>query len=484
MRRKPFCFSATLSALAIGILQSAAQPQIPFLYFTNAYATDTTFHFETSADLGTAWRIESATALSGPWLPYLLPAPGGRVFDVPLDLPVRFFRARNDDFQTVVYSQNAAYYRRYPLTSGFSLLANPFDNGRSNRLSEIIPAPPPGTRAYQFAPSSQQWTVVSQFVWDAWTPDLIWPPGQGLALVLPKPMNHTFAGAPASTPRPPVIRPGAQLLGLPFPTQTIGPLGPFVSGPEAGDLAFLYDAQMMDYQMYTCVDLPGIGLWDPEEPNPALGQGYWYLRPPGPGTTVAIHFNNYVPEAGIDAPLAHSGRLLEGTNWLAQLYYSLTGPPDTPIGTPVPFRSGMAAGYLDTSSGGVALFPHPGSNFVNVQIRYWQIDGAGSGMTDPIPVQVGTGSDAIPRLPANLVGLGGPSASQQPHLSRPEWNAGEFRFRFSATLGSNYVIESSTTLTNWSLFRALTNLSGPAFFSESNCLCPGPQFYRARVVAP
>jgi hypothetical protein len=103
-------------------------------------------------------------------------------------------------------------------------------------------------------------------------------------------------------------------------------------------------------------------------------------------------------------------------------------------------------------------------------------------MTDPIPVQIGTESDSMPRLPANLVGLGGPSAGRQPHLSRPEWNAGEFRFRLSAALGSDYVIEYSTTLTNWSLFQTLTNLSGPVFFSESNCLCPGPRFYRARVV--
>jgi hypothetical protein len=356
-----------------------------------------------------------------------------------------------------------------------------------------MPAPPPGTRAYKFDPgpfhsghvwynTTPSWAAVSQFVWDAWTPDLSWERGEGLAFVLPRPFNHTFAGPAEQPPFPPYLRPGANLIGLPLPPAIPG-WCEFMPCPslQDGDTVLLYDIVRRQYDAFQFISEFG---WSPTHPDPALGQGFWLIREFGPGLTTSIYFNNYVPEAGIDAPLSYAGRLIEGTNWLAQLYYSLTGPPDTPAGTPVPFRSGAAAGYVDTSEGGVVTLPCPAGTPVNVQIRYWQTDGPGSGWTEPITVQCGTAQDSAPPLPANLTGLGGSTAMHQAHLSRPEWTSGQFRFRFSGRLENNYVIETSTTLTNWSVLQTLSNLTGPLFLTDPNCRCPEARFYRARPVAP
>lgn len=483
MKRMLPILAASLMGLEMVASRPAAQPVIPSLYFTNACATTTTFHFESSADFGSAWLLEYKNDLADlTWRPYPLPGPGGRIFDVPLDRPMRFFRARNTEVQGQVYSLNMAYYIRRPLTNGFALLANPLDNGRNNRLSEIMPKPPPGTLACQFAPELLAWSVASQFVWDAWTPDLIWPPGRGLAFVLPKALDQTFAGTIDLLTLPLPIGTGTYLLGLPFPGRFID--WPITDGGtffQPNDTIVLYNPELGTYEQH--IYLEGLG-WLPDAPLPALGEGYWFIRGGGFGSAATIHFNNFVPSAGIDAPISHAGRLLEGPNWLAQLYYSLSGPPDMPVGPAVPFRTGDAAGYVDTSAGGVVALPHPPGVAVNVQIRYWQTNGPGAGATEPIVIQTGTGADLAPPLPANLVGLGGASEGQQPHLSRPDWIGGQFRFRFAACLGSNYVIESSTSLTNWSVIRMFSDFSGPLFITDTDCACPGPRFYRAKPVPP
>ena len=114
--------------------------------------------------------------------------------------------------------------------------------------------------------------------------------------------------------------------------------------------------------------------------------------------TPSVNFNNRVPGA-VDAPVSDAtGARLEGTNWQAQLWVE-TGDSFNPVGVPVFFRTGPAAGYFDVGLDSSRPIP-PGESRVKVVV--WSVD-------DPmmrgesLPLLVEAGDPLLP--PVNLVGL-------------------------------------------------------------------------------
>src|SRR6185436_10390289 len=92
-----------------------------------------------------------------------------------------------------VYSVNAVGYVNLTLGRGYSMIANPLNNG-SNALSQILPNVPDNTQILKFDAAQQKFsTTVNGFVAGAgWFPDGTLRPGEGAFINLPDPATITF----------------------------------------------------------------------------------------------------------------------------------------------------------------------------------------------------------------------------------------------------------------------------------------------------
>jgi len=127
-----------------------------------------------------------------------------------------------------------------------------------------------------------------------------------------------------------------------------------------------------------------------------------------------VNFANRVV-GSYDAPVfvgSLTGAKADAT-YMAQLYAGPSATSLAPIGAPVPFRTGAAAGYV-TSSTAVIPTVAPGA-VAQVQIRAWAA-AAGASYESALAANGATGQSAIlaittggagspPSLPANLDGL-------------------------------------------------------------------------------
>lgn len=127
-----------------------------------------------------------------------------------------------------------------------------------------------------------------------------------------------------------------------------------------------------------------------------------------------LNFGNRVTSAGIDAPVTDAaGTRIDGAAGWAQLLAG-TGGTLAPVGSPVNFRTGAAAGYIanTTVDAGVAA-----GSPVDVQMVAWDASVGGSwaeasaaglggiGQSGVLSGIVTGGAGAPPSLPANLTGL-------------------------------------------------------------------------------
>jgi hypothetical protein len=123
-----------------------------------------------------------------------------------------------------------------------------------------------------------------------------------------------------------------------------------------------------------------------------------------------IAFGNRVTPAGIDAPVFDTDcrTRLAGPSFLAQLYFGREPYSLAPVGDPVPFRTGAAAGYFtvvavsipDTS--GLPLF---------FRVRAWEAAAGSSYVEAMVSGKYGESNLVVaipvwpPGTPADLVGL-------------------------------------------------------------------------------
>ncbi|MBI3417784.1 MAG: hypothetical protein HY043_21035 [Verrucomicrobia bacterium] len=138
--------------------------------------------------------------------------------------------------------------------------------------------------------------------------------------------------------------------------------------------------------------------------------------PPLPPSGGTINFNNHVIAANIDAPVFDVDGVtrLAGEAFLSQLYAGTSGDNLKPVGTSVPFRTGIASGYVVPASSLVIPTILPGTP-ANVQLRAWAAaDGATYDLAKSANGRIGAstvirvitgGAGTPPKLPADLIGL-------------------------------------------------------------------------------
>ncbi len=123
-----------------------------------------------------------------------------------------------------------------------------------------------------------------------------------------------------------------------------------------------------------------------------------------------FNFGNRVTVAGIDAKVFRPDGVtpLDGANYWAQAYVGATLDSLAPVGSPVNFRTGAAAGYISST---IVTTPFSGGTQVWVEMRAWEA-GADSyeaavaggklfGKSDPIQLTVAE----APNTPPDMVGL-------------------------------------------------------------------------------
>jgi len=124
-----------------------------------------------------------------------------------------------------------------------------------------------------------------------------------------------------------------------------------------------------------------------------------------------FNFGNRVTVAGIDARMFYWDCItpLSGAAFLAQAYAGMEWDSLTPVGSPVPFRTGAAAGYISSH---IVTTPYPGGTPVWVDMRVWEAAGGATyeaavasgrfyGRSNPIQLLVAE----APLVPPDMVGL-------------------------------------------------------------------------------
>jgi hypothetical protein len=192
----------------------------------------------------------------------------------------RFYRMNNNG----AYSDNAVGFYRFGLCAGFSLIANQL-NRADNKVTEVIPNPPDGTRAYKFIPSFGVFgniNYVNGLGWDDGGSGMIEMtanPGEGIFLYAPTPFTHTFFGEIQLTSSVPIPS------GFSIISSAIPQAGPIEPGPpsglsfpiQTGDQFFQWDCAH-GYYIY---DEYAFGSWFGDTggaPVVSIGEAFWVHR--------------------------------------------------------------------------------------------------------------------------------------------------------------------------------------------------------------
>jgi hypothetical protein len=124
-----------------------------------------------------------------------------------------------------------------------------------------------------------------------------------------------------------------------------------------------------------------------------------------------FNFGNRVTVAGIDAKVFKPDGVtpLDGANYWAQAYVGTSLDSLAPVGSPVNFRTGAAAGYISSTI--VTVPGKPGGTTVWVEMRAWEAGvnsyeaavagGKLFGKSDPIQLTLAE----APNTPPDMVGL-------------------------------------------------------------------------------
>jgi hypothetical protein len=364
--------------------------------------------------------------------------------------------------------------------TGLSLLGNPF---RTNILvSGLFANPPEGLQVSTFNRELQQYEV-NQFQFGAWS-----DPGQaiagGSAAVVRNPaaeLQVVLSGVyePASASFPSVAA-GLNLLSV-FHANDL------VAVQQEEDLLFqLRGGQYLTYQY-------ALGTWD-AAPVPPLrpGEGVFYQRGagvfPGCGNGL-VYLNNHVPGTLDERIVVNSCIEVTGPEWQALLYVVRDDGPPLPVGKPLPFLTGIHAGYLDVTGGAVFCVPGtaPGDS-ATLFLRIWQGDsfeqaaeeGRLYGQSAPFTVTLGGG--VLP--PAFISGFRAPKPNAGLCLRTAGVSpSGAFALSFIGQSDRVYTLEASFDLKSWSAVQIFINPSGPVIFEDSDSRTGvSSRFYRVRQI--
>jgi len=191
--------------------------------------------------------------------------------------------------QAQVYSVNAVGYVNKALSVGYSLIANPL-NGTNNNLNTIMPTVPDGTFVLKWLPATQSFSDPAQY-YDGlgWLPDTAtMAPGEGAFINLPSATTVTFVGeVPQGTLTTPISA-NYSLISSKVP-QSAGLSTMGLQGQD-GDYVLFWNPATQSFkdpiQYYD-----GLG-WLPEDPTPAVGEGFFFNTPTARNWTRTFNVNN------------------------------------------------------------------------------------------------------------------------------------------------------------------------------------------------
>ena len=210
-----------------------------------------------------------------------------------------------------------------------------------------------------------------------------------------------------------------------------------------------------------------------------------------------INFANrwFIPDSP-EAPIfdVDGATLLNGSNFVAQLYGGPSLEFLRPAGQPSPFQSGSDAGYFYPRTVTLPTVP-PGANAI-VQVRAWDARkgtsyeearalGGKFGKSEPLTITAA----APGTRPANLVGL----QSFSLRAGMPQFASGKITFlerrpgnivvwSHRGEIGFRYVIEKSIHGFEWQPYLVITNVTSTATFTDSASSGSSAVFYRSRIL--
>ena len=169
-----------------------------------------------------------------------------------------------------VYSVNYVGYVNKTLASGYTLIANPLNNG-NNQLQTILPTVPDGTVAFKFTAGAFE---SATYFGGGWVigGDLVLNPGEGFFVQNPgAPVTVTFVGEGMEGPG----LANAIPTGLSIRASKIPQAGSLtqLEFPAAGDgdVIFKWLPATQGYDSFTSFG----GTWFPSEPSFDVAEGFW-----------------------------------------------------------------------------------------------------------------------------------------------------------------------------------------------------------------
>ena len=173
-----------------------------------------------------------------------------------------------------VYSVNAVGYVNAPMAKGWNLIANPLQNQQDNTVKGLFgDLLPFGSVVYKWTGS----TYDSAMYVGMWLPeDMTLLPGEGAFVFVPMDAAEaptvTFVGeVPQGTASNMQVAKDFALLGSKVPQA--GKLSTDLKFPaDFGDIVYTWTGATYDSYTY-------FGMWMPDEPTIAVGQGFWSYKP-------------------------------------------------------------------------------------------------------------------------------------------------------------------------------------------------------------
>jgi hypothetical protein len=189
-----------------------------------------------------------------------------------------------------VYSVNAVGYVNVPLVTGFQIIANPLNNS-NNLLSVILPSVANNTTVYRFNPTNQTFYPASTFFVDQgppvtglWFPDAVLAPGEGAFFSSPSAQTLTFVGEVPQGNLTNSIPQNYALRASVVP-QSGGISSVLGLTAQNNDTVYFFNPATQSYNpaqtFFVDPGPPPTGVWFPSEPNPAVGQGFWFKNNTG-----------------------------------------------------------------------------------------------------------------------------------------------------------------------------------------------------------
>ncbi len=189
-----------------------------------------------------------------------------------------------------VFSVNAVGYVNVPLVVGFQIIANPLNNS-NNLLSVILPDVANNTTVYRFNPATQTFINASTFFVDpgpppvgVWFPDATLNPGEGAFFSSPVAQTLTFVGE---------VPQGSLSNSLPQNYSLRSSIVPQTGGVSSvlgltaqnNDTVYFFNPASQTYgaalTYFVDPGPPPSEVWFPNEPTPAVGQGFWFKNNSG-----------------------------------------------------------------------------------------------------------------------------------------------------------------------------------------------------------